>query len=43
LGEHSEHAAQAQHRARLELIEGLFTATLGCADERRPESASADA
>ncbi|MFM7971322.1 MAG: TetR/AcrR family transcriptional regulator [Betaproteobacteria bacterium] len=41
LGELSEHAAVAQRRARLELIEGLFTATLGCADERTPEHASA--
>ena len=41
LGELPEHAALAQRRARLELVEGLFTATIGCADERTPEHLAA--
>ena len=42
LGELPEHAAPAQRQARLALVEGLFTATIGCAHERNPEPATAD-
>lgn len=41
LGELTEHAAHAQRLARLQLIEGLFTATIGCADDRLPEHTAA--
>lgn len=41
LSELPAHAAQAQRQARLALVEGLFTAAIGCADERRPEHAHA--
>lgn len=41
LGELPEHAARAQRLARLQLIEGLFTATIGCADDRLPEHTAA--
>jgi AcrR family transcriptional regulator len=41
LSELPAHASQAQRQARLALVEGLFTAAIGCADERRPEHAHA--
>lgn len=41
LGELPEHAARAQREARLALVEGLFTATIGCGDERTPEHVAA--